>query len=193
MLEDRTTGSWWRQANGEAITGTLKGTTLPELPRAQVTLQQWLALYPNSLIMQGDTTFNDEYAKNYKYERGWSKSALTGTDTASWKDKSWVVGVTVNGRSKAYDWNRLRRERIVNDVVGGTPVVVVLGSDSLSYFAFQRPDTATRFVARGDSIVADGHSYAMSGVGASGKLEAINASQEFWHSWRTFQPATEKY
>jgi hypothetical protein len=193
MLEDRRTGSWWRQANGEAITGSLKGTTLPELPRAQVTLQQWLALYPNSLIMQGDTTFNDEYAKNYKYERGWSKSALTGTDTASWKDKSWVVGVTVNGRSKAYDWNRLRKERIVNDVVGGTPVVVVLGADSLSYFAFQRPDTATHFIARGDSIVADGRAYAMNGNGAAGKLAAINASQEFWHSWRTFQPATERY
>jgi hypothetical protein len=193
MLEDRTTGSWWRQANGEAITGKLKGTTLPELPRAQVTLQQWLVLHPNSLIMQPDTLFNAEYAKSYKYERGWSKSALTGTDTASWKDKSWVVGVTVNGRSKAYDWNRLRREGIVNDVVGGTPVVVVLGSDSLSYFAFQRPDTATRFVARADSIVANGRAYAMNGNGAAGKLAAINASQEFWHSWRTFQPGTEKY
>ncbi len=33
----------------------------------------------------------------------------------------------------------------------------------------------------------------MSGNGASGRLEPVNASQEFWHSWRTFQPATEKY
>ena len=38
MLEDRATGSWWRQANGEAVTGSLKGTTLPEIPRIQVTL-----------------------------------------------------------------------------------------------------------------------------------------------------------
>lgn len=193
MLEDRTTGSWWRQANGEAITRKLKGTTLPEIPRIQVTLEQWLALYPNSLIMQADPAFTDEYAKSYAYERGWSKRQLTGTDTASWHDKSWVVGVTVNGRSKAYDWNRLCREKVVNDSVGSTPVVVVLGPDGVSYFAFQRPTAATRFALRGDSLVADGRAYALSGNGDAGRLEPVNASQEFWHSWRTFQPATEKY
>jgi hypothetical protein len=193
MLEDRTTGSWWRQANGEAITGQMKGTTLPEIPRVQITLGQWLALYPNSLIMQGDPRFKDEYAKDYAFERGWSKKKLTGTDTASWHDKSWVVGVTVDAHSKAYDWNRLRRERVVNDSIGGTPVVVVMGSDDLSYFAFRRPDAATRFTVRGDSVVADGRAYAMSGNGPTGRLEPINASQEFWHSWRTFQPGTARY
>ena len=39
MLEDQATGSWWRQANGEAITGQLKGTRLPELPSVQLTLK----------------------------------------------------------------------------------------------------------------------------------------------------------
>ncbi|MEP6729792.1 MAG: DUF3179 domain-containing (seleno)protein [bacterium] len=193
MLEDRTTGSWWRQANGEAITGKLKGTTLPEIPRLQVTLEQWLKLYPNSLIMQADPKFTNEYAKTYAYERGWSRKQLTGTDSASWHDKSWVVGVTVNGRSKAYDWNRLERERVVNDSIAGTPVVVALGPDSVSYFAFRRPDASTRFALRGDSLIADGKSYALSGNGASGRLEQVNASQEFWHSWRTFQPGTERY
>jgi hypothetical protein len=193
MLEDRATGSWWRQANGEAITGTLKGTTLPEIPRVQVTLKQWLALYPNSLVMQGDPAFTREYAKDYSFERGFSRKKLTGTDTTSWHDKSWVVGVTVNQFSKAYDWNRLRRERVVNDHVGGTPVVVVLGPDEVSYFAFKRPDTATHFAMRGDSLVADGRAYALNGNGASGRLEPVNASQEFWHSWRTFQPGTERY
>ncbi len=193
MLEDRTTGSWWRQANGEAITGPRKGTKLPELPMVQVTLKQWLSMYPNSLVMQGDPAFTDEYARDYAYERGYSRKKLTGTDTASWKDKSWVVGLSVNGASKAYDWNRLLRERVVNDVVGGMPVVVLLGPDSLSYFAFRRPSNATQFAVRGDSLVSDGRAYALSGQGASGSLQPLNASQEFWHSWRTFQPTTARY
>ena len=193
MLEDRTTGSWWRQANGEAITGTMKGTVLPEIPRVQVTLEEWLALYPNSLVMQGDPAFDAEYAKNYQYERGWSRSRLTGTDTASWHDKSWVVGVSVNQHSKAYDWNRLLRERVVNDDIAGTPVVLVLGRDRLGCFAFRRPDAATRFTLRGDSLVTDGRTYALSGRGQAGQLEPLNASQEFWHSWRSFQPTTERY
>ena len=193
MLEDRTTGSWWRQANGEAITGALKGNFLPELWHLQVTLEQWLALYPHSLIMQGDPTFAPEYAKDYAFERGTSRKQLTGTDTASWHDKSWVVGVTVNQRSKAYDWNRLRRERVVNDEVGGTPVVVVLGRDGVSYFAFRRPDSTSRFVLRRDSLVAGERAFALTGEGASGRLVPVIASQEFWHSWRTFQPRTQQY
>jgi len=193
MLEDRTTGSWWRQANGEAITGPRKGETLAELPHQQVTLKEWLALHPASLVMQGDSTFAEEYAKDYAFERGTSRKALTGTDTASWHDKSWVVGVTLDGRCKAYDWNRLERERVVNDEVAGTPVLIVLGSDSASYYAFRRPDASTRFTLRGDSLVADGRAYSIAGRGARDSLVAINASQEFWHSWRAFQPGTERY
>jgi hypothetical protein len=195
MFEDRATGSWWRQANGEAVVGEHKGKTLPEIPSRQVTLKRWLALYPNSLIMQADSTFADEYAKDYAFERGTSRKTLTGTDTLSWKDKSWVVGLTVNDRSKAYDWNRLRRERVVNDEVGGKPIVVALASDDASFFAFERPDAATRFSLRNDSLVAtEGkQAYALNGRGAPGSLKPVNASQEFWHSWRTFQPRTERY
>ena len=193
MFEDRTTGSWWRQANGEAIIGPRKGAAMPELPSVQVSLKQWMKLHPQTLVMQADPTFTSEYAKDYAYERGFSRKRLTGTDTASWHDKAWVIGVTINQRSKAFDWNRLRRERVVNDDVGGIPVVVVLGADSTSYFAFRRPDAATRFTLRGESLVSEGRAYAMSGNGAPGRLDPVNASQEFWHSWRTFQPGTARY
>jgi hypothetical protein len=193
MLEDRTTGSWWRQANGEAITGSRKGTRLPELTSVQVTLRQWLSLHPQSLIMQGDPVFTGQYAKDYAFERGTSRATLTGTDTLSWHDKSWVVGITLNGRSKAYDWNRLRRERIVNDDIGGVPIVLAIGADDAGFFAFARPSVDARFALRGDSLIADGRAYAMNGRGPSGELTPVNASQEFWHSWRTFQPGTERY
>ena len=193
MFEDRTTGSWWRQANGEAIIGPLKGTAMPELPTVQVSLRQWLKLHPQTLVMQADPVFTDEYAKDYAYERGTKAGGLTGTDTASWRDKSWVVGVAQHGAAKAYDWKRLRRERVINDTVGGVPIVLALGPDSVSYFAFQRPDAATTFVLRGDSLVAAQTAYALNGKGPSGVLAPINASQEFWHSWRTFQPATSRY
>jgi hypothetical protein len=193
MFEDKTTKTWWRQANGEGVAGSRKGSKLAELPSWQVTLKQWLALHPRSLIMQGDPAFADEYAKDYAFERGTSRKPLTGTDTLSWRDKSWVVGITVDERSKAYDWNRLRRERVVNDEVGGTPIVLVLAADSSSYYAFERPDVQTRFTLRGDSLIAPGRAFALSGKSASGALKPLNASQEFWHSWRTFQPETQRY
>ncbi|GMV08557.1 MAG: hypothetical protein AMXMBFR55_02910 [Gemmatimonadota bacterium] len=194
MFEDHATGSWWRQANGEAIKGSRTGMRLEEIPSLQVTLDQWFALHPASLVMQGDPTFTDEYAKDYAFEKGTSRKALTGTDTTSWGEKSWVVGVVAGGKAMAYDWNRLRRERVINDVLGGVPIVLVLAADSASFFAYVRPDSATRFALRGDSIVGGDVAYAIAGGrGASASLPAIPASQEFWHSWRTFQPSTGRY
>jgi len=193
MLEDSSTGTWWRQANGEAVVGDRKGTMLTEIPSVQVTLEQWLALHPNTLIMQGDSVFETQYAKDYAFERVTSRKKLTGTDTLSWRDKSWVVGLTVNGRSKAYDWNQLRHDRIIHDSVGGVAIVIVLARDTTSFFAFERPNANALFSLRGDSLVTGADVYDLTGRGTKGQLKALRASQEFWHSWRTFQPATERF
>jgi len=192
MFEDRTTGSWWRQATGEAIAGPRTGKSLPEIASRQVTLAQWLLLHPASLIMQPDSTSRDRYSASFDYETGASRKALTGTDTISWRDKAWVVGVSVNGESKAYDWKQLRQERALNDVVGGTPIVIAIASDGASFFAFERPDVSVQFEMRGDSLVASGRAYALSGRGATDALKPLFASQEFWHSWRTFHPGTKR-
>ena len=193
MFEDHATGSWWRQANGEAIAGARTGATLAEIPSRQTTLALWLRLHPRSLIMQADSASLARYAKNFDYESGASRSTLTGTDTVSWRDKAWVVGLTMHGESRAYDWNRLKRERVVNDVVGGTPVVLALAGDRASFVAFERPDPAARFVVRGDSLVTGTQAYALDGRGAAGVLTPVTAYQEFWHSWRTFHPGTTTY
>jgi hypothetical protein len=83
MFEDKTTGSWWRQANGKAIAGKLKGQTLPELdidPNRRLT--KWLALYPNSL---SDavliSSFQEEYDSLSNYESGKRKGKLTKRDS----------------------------------------------------------------------------------------------------------------
>ena len=114
------------------------------------------------------------------------------SDTASWHDKLWVVGIEINGASKAYDWNQLRRERIVNDSVGGKAVVLALASDSMSFFAFERPDAATRFTLAADSLIAGDQRFAFNGEGTKGRLTPVFASQGFWHSWRTFHPQTTR-
>jgi hypothetical protein len=193
MFEDKTTGSWWRQANGEAIAGPLKGTTLEEIESQQVTLARWLDMHPASLIMQPDSALAGKYSKSFDYETGRSKSSLTGTDSVSWNDKAWVVGITHNGESVAFDWNRLKRDRVINHAVGGTPVVIALASDTASFVAYARPDTASRFIVRNDSLVGGGQVYDFSGRSSKGRLVQLKASQEFWHSWRVFNPGSKQY
>jgi hypothetical protein len=193
VFEDAATRSWWRQANGEAIAGPMKGKTLAEIPSRQVRLAEWLRQHPKSLIMQPDSALATNYPEDFDYETGASRKSLTCTDTVSWRDKAWVFGITVNGESKAYDWNRLRRERVVNDVLGGKQIVVALASDTSSFCAFVRPSSHANFSLRNDSLVAGRAVYAFSGRGPAGALEPVSASQEFWHSWRTFQPETRRY
>lgn len=82
----------------------------------------------------------------------------------------------------------------MGDVLGGLPIVLALAADSTSFYAYFRPDSATRFALRGDSIVSGDVAYAITGGrGPTSSLPAVPASQEFWHSWRTFNPGTDKY
>jgi len=196
MFEDETTHSWWRQANGEAIAGPLKGGKLPELASTQTSLKQWLRLHPDSKIMQPDPKFKSEYAGMALYESGKGKSSLTRTDSLSWKDKSWVVGIEIKNQSKAFDWNRLINERAINEKIGNTPVVLILAADDKSFFAFQRANESDRFGIKNDTLFVDNQYYNLLGESLTAKeanLKPINAYQEFWHSWKTFHPETERY
>lgn len=193
MFEDQTTGSWWRQVSGEAIAGPLKGSTLPELKSEQSSLKQWLERYPNSLVMQRDSTFNEEYDDLDDYDFGIERGDLTRTDTLSWKEKSWVVGIEIGDDSKVVDWNQLKQERVINLELGGKPILVALAKDTLSFYALERPD-ATTFRIQNDTLVGQ-HRYTVWGDPIEDSippLKKINAYQEFWHSWRTFHPNMEQ-
>ena len=193
MFEDSGSGSWWRQANGEAIIGPLKGQLLPEVPSMQLSLARWLEIHPDSLIMQADPVSIDHYPADYEFEDGSRRGGLTGTNPESWEEKSWVLGITLEGRSKAYDWNHLRQVRVINDEIGGTPVLLVLADDLASFYAYIRPDRSAMFDVVGDELVGGGRRYSLAGESAEGNLQRISVSQEFWHSWRTFQPETGRY
>jgi hypothetical protein len=71
MFEDASTGSWWRQANGEAITGKSKGTFLKEYPVFQKTLKEWKRRFPKSLVMLPDPAFNDQYMIKGAFKVRW--------------------------------------------------------------------------------------------------------------------------
>lgn len=196
MFEDETTKSWWRQANGEAVTGELKGETLPEIESFQMSVGQLFKLYPRALVMQADAIALEavKYDSLVKYERGKSKSDLTRTDSLSWQDKSWVIGIELDGASKAYDWIEIRSQKIVNDKIGNTPVVLAISADEQSFAAFIRPADSLQFSIKNDSLFSSFNVYSFNGIGKnSERLPRLKAYQEFWHSWRTFHPKTEQY
>jgi len=203
MFEDAATGSWWQQATGIAIAGPLKGTALKELPSAQFTLATWLRKYPNSLVMQPDTNFKKDYADLAGYDKGTIKGSLEHTDSASWKRKSWVIGVIHDKASKAYDWNQLVKTTVINDSLGGLPIMLTLENDTASFHVYNRVVNGTSLIFKSTSNneLTDNSTHStwnMDGLCINGtlkgkQLSTVQAYQEFWHSWRNFHPNTTRY
>lgn len=197
MFEDASTGSWWRQATGEAVTGRLKGRRLEEIPSRQMTWAAWAAEYPDTEVMDPDPRFAASYARMEGFEEGTNDSRLTGRDPASWGRKSWVVGVLAGGAARAFDWNELVRERVLTDLVGDRPVVVLLDADGASFRVFEAQglDLApsadrTRFLDRSTGTAWSAAGIALDGPRAGERLQPLPAYQEFWHSWQSFHPET---
>lgn len=192
MFEDKTTGSWWRQVTGEAITGELKGEMLPEVESNQYTLGKFFLLHPFGKVMQAELVSKENYDTLGRFEKGRTKGKLTKRDSLSWKDKSWVVGVDVKGKTKAYDWIQLQDKKVINDNIGSTPVAVAVSSDSQSFVAIER-SADEEFIVRNDSLISSKNKFDFVGHGANNNATVLKSYQEFWHSWKQFHPQTEAY
>lgn len=190
MFEDRRTGSWWRQATGECIAGPWKGQLLAEVPSQQMTLNEFVEAHPQGLVMQRDPNFAEQYEGLAGFDEGIIDSDLEYRDTASWRPKSWVVGVVHNGVARAYDWNELLRQGEIADTLGGDTVIVSMPVSSVHVdsFGFEVLLLSTSPLEQ----VADPTSGEETHAQTTSRTR-IPAYQEFWHSWRTFHPNTTRY
>jgi hypothetical protein len=198
MFEDADTRSWWQQATGKAISGPLKGQQLQEIPSAQMTLGHWQILHPNSLTLQPDPNFKSKYDSLKGYDEGTIKNGLEKRDSASWQDKSWVIGIQSGGRSKAYDWNNLVRDRVIPDTIGKQHLLLTIEPDNKTFYALSYDDSLSFLYNVNSATIRDVNtqsSWSPDGSCTDGPLKGmqlprVQAYQEFWHSWRTFHPGT---
>ena len=200
MFEDETTKSWWRQATGEAITGSMKGQALPQVLFSQMTLKEWINKYPATLILQPDPKFQNRYDHLNGFDDGSIKGGLEHRDSSSWEKKSWVVGITLPNRSVAVDWNLLQNKKIISE----NDFILILLGDNNGFYAFSTlvdnqfqefeydrqnatlTDKSTNSTWNLEGICVDG-------IKEGKELKRLPASQEFWHSWKSFQPATSRH
>ncbi len=204
MFEDAGTKSWWQQATGQAIAGKLTGIKLTELPSSQMRLGEWLTLYPDSEILQADTTYKKDYADLKGYDEGTVKSKLERRDSLSWQFKSWVVGISLNGQHKAYDWNGLQKQKMISDSMNAIPLLLTMEPNGKTYYALNRNvnGQALQFIPGSSKELMEDvqtHSiWKLNGTCTSGALQGkqlahLQAYQEFWHSWKQFHPNTSTY
>lgn len=204
VFEDKTTKTWWRQATGEAIAGPLKGSALKEIPSRQLTIDSWLRQYPHSIVMAPDTLYHERYFKLEDYDRGKMQSPLVKRDYLPWQPKSWVVGVKNEFVSMAYDWNDLVKKRVIVDSLPALPILLAIEADTTSFHVYDRRINGS-VLQFNTSIIENrvtdrntNSTWNMDGVCIDGPLKGqrlirVQAYNEFWHSWETFQPNAKKY
>ncbi|MFQ5659030.1 MAG: DUF3179 domain-containing protein [Gammaproteobacteria bacterium] len=128
LLYDRQTGSLWSQILGKAISGPLKGVTLPLLPSANTTWRAWQTRYPETLVLSTDTG----YRRNYRHSpyRGYSSSGElyfpVEHKSNEYRRKELVLGVTLNKQHKAYPFMELKKQGLpaFKDNVAGKRMTV---------------------------------------------------------------------
>jgi len=202
MFEDASTKSWWRQSTGECIAGPLRGQQLTEIPSRQVSLGAWKRAHTNTLILQPDSNYKEPIDKMAAYESGKSKSQLTKRDSLSWKEKSWVLGISTSNASRCYDWNELLKNREIKDSLPNLPLIIVLENDGTSFHAYERRlnNQSLQLVRKAEGIydAASGTLWNFDGIGMSGVLNSdtlrrIPCYQEYLHSWEYFHPGSKRF
>ncbi len=204
MFEDPETKSWWRQVNGTCIAGKLKGEKLNEIECYQTTLKTWLTLYPQSLILQQDPEFANEYKELEAFDDGSVKSSLIGRNTKANEFKSWVVWIKYRNKIAREDWSVIEKNGYILKEIENTTCLII-SNDKQSLFAFdlypmiktitpEKIKTVNVQASNFEIITNLGHTYRFDYKGISQNIETakfqlphIQCTQEFKHSFEQFR------
>ncbi len=208
-LENRTL---WLHFTGGPVAGPAAdpGNDLEPVPSVVTTWKEWSTLHPDTTVL---AILNEIYPPEAYVPESTPGSPLEiylNTDETVfpvWPSsdalppKASVLGVRAGGDAKAYTVAGLQGRRVVNDEVGGTPIVIVASSESEAARVYER-GSAT--LSLGDDeeagtpskvVDADGGAWkvteeALVNEGSGQELPRIPAQIALWMSWYAFFPDT---
>jgi hypothetical protein len=205
VMFDRETGTLWSHLTGEALEGPLVGQHLQQLLSEQTSWGRWRAAHPKTLMLDVDPS--DVRFDPYQTYYGAPDAGVVGRKRADDRlpVKEKVLGVRLGGEVKAYSFTALARDRVVNDTVGGVPLVVVFDGLTFSGAVYRRdpggklitflpgPNSLSMEDEETDSIWDGLSGKAMTGSDAGMELEQVPITYSFWFGWVDFYPNTAVY
>ncbi len=220
VMYDRQTESWWQQATGEAIVGTLTGTRLTPLPAQIVSWDTFKRAFPQGKVLSRRTGHQRSYGQNpyAGYDSiDASPFLYRGPKDSRLRPMERVVTVTIGADDVAYPFEALARVHVVNDTVGGRTVAVFFEKgvtsalDQSTIAASREIGTAgvfdrtingktLTFAWTGGRIVdrETRSTWNILGTAVAGRLQGAQLAtvvhdQQFWFSWAVFRPKTRVY
>ena len=208
VMYDHQTRTLWSQFLGKGVKGSLAGTELDFLPVTQTTWTSWRELHPDTLVLNKDGRYSrDSYESYY---RGGAAGVLGETNRdGRLKRKELVLGVSLDGVTKAYPFRLLDEQPIVNDSINGRDVLVFFDKSSGTALAYEAmvDGRALTFRMEGDgrgplAILVDDQTgstwMAFTGRAVDGELKGMTVDRvtshlSFWFAWSDWNPDTQLY
>ncbi|MFP4698027.1 MAG: DUF3179 domain-containing protein [Eubacteriales bacterium] len=118
IMYDRDTESLWDTFTGEAIAGYYTGKKLEMLPSCMVPFNDFAESYPEGLVvLSTETGFIRRYGNNpyVGYDESDRPYFYTGNIDDRLPPFELVIGLSCNGKSRAYPYKILKEKRVIND------------------------------------------------------------------------------
>jgi len=206
LLRDEETGSVWQQSTGVAIFGPLKGAQLDLVRSDELSFALWKAEQPQGQVLKPNAQFVSEYDPKDWESHVEKTRTVVDTTKSGIRPHQLMLGVTVAGENKAYPMEAIFAAKLIQDRVGGMPVLVVVGPDGASIRVFEgtvRGKNSALTFARdlgdrgsGEEVMSDtqtGSIWNFQGCAVKGEfagqcLVEIDSHKDYWFDWMNHHP-----
>jgi hypothetical protein len=209
--KDVETGSRWQQSTGEAMSGPLKGKTLTLYPFIMSTWKEWRTRYPNTTILKPAPGYMERVAmlrprqkQNLRSGEGPAPEGAFGKDDRL-RPREMIAGLAVGSETMAFPLSVLRTTRVVNERLGGVPLVVVYqpAAETTTAFEAGAKGRVLHFSAANAEASAlvdaetrstwDAYGLCVKGPLKGTRLKPLILIPEFWFAWSQFRPGTRLF
>ncbi len=204
----------WIHYEGVCVHGARRGSALSMIPTFHTTWASWCRDHPDTLVLAppddpGLPDSRDGHGREEYFSRPGIERALVSTIAGSldrrYPENEMVLGLHLEEATRAYPLREVRRGgRIVEDEVGGHPIVVFAGpgQDDFAMACYARTvEGRTLSFRLGDREFVDrdtGTTWSIEGVAKEGplagsRLDPLPWCYLRWHAWVYFHPDTVLY
>jgi hypothetical protein len=211
LMRDEQTGTTWQQVTGKAIHGPLAGRQLELVYTDEISFDIWKQEAPGGTVLAPVAAYIDEYAPKNWVERVAARPTVVSVAGTPLDARTLVVGISLDGADRAFPLLAVLKQWPIQDNVGKTPIIIVVGPDGKSVRAFvSRLDSgnaatdtkALEFYRKAGETWAltdsSGGEWNFQGCAISGPnqdqcLKPVYVLKEFWFDWKNYHPSTTLY
>jgi hypothetical protein len=133
LMYDRQSESLWSQVRREAVAGPMTGAKLTVLPSTLTTWKKWRKKHPDTQVLSLETGYERDYSRDpYQsyYDRPGGGFFSFFKPAPGEEARMLVAGVALDGASKAYPLELLRKKKTLTDTLGGKKLTFTFDPDS---------------------------------------------------------------